>query len=448
MKYHLTSLIVLFSLTLASCSLAEDITPPPGYQSPTSVPALPQATQTLQAAWTTEPATATAIPEATSAGTQSTTLSADVSETPGASLGNINGTLVNGSGSSIPEGQKVTLVGFDKNQSGNYQKTLQVDTPVNADGSYSFKDVEFLLDRAFLIITSWGGVEFESDPVYVSAATTNFSIPITIYEKTDDFNVLAFKQVHLIFDLSSQNVIQVTELFVVTNPGKQVLLVTSDGTTIPFIHIPEAASSVQYQLSQSSSQLLNATGGFAMLPGADKQYGFVASFTIPYSNTLKFVQPFSLPVSSLTVFIPQGMRLRSEQLTDAGLQTIQSQSYQMYQANTMASGSSLSLTLSGKPGTSTGFKLDRQTVVLIGIGVMGILLIGVGIYFYLHDRARFKKENEENEGQTEKDALGEDRDNIMDAMIALDDQYKAGEIPKEAFEERRMELKERLKGVL
>ncbi len=55
----------------------------------------------------------------------------------------------------------------------------------------------------------------------------------------------------------------------------------------------------------------------------------------------------------------------------------------------MASGSSLSLTLSGKPATSTGFTSDKQTMVLIGIGVVGILLIGVGIYFYLRDRARF-----------------------------------------------------------
>jgi hypothetical protein len=193
---------------------------------------------------------------------------------------------------------------------------------------------------------------------------------------------------------------------------------------------------------------LNATGGFAMVPGADKQYGFVASYTLPYSNSLKFDQPFSMPVSSLTVFIPQGMRLRGEQLTDAGLQDIQGKSYQMYQANKMASGSSLSVTLSGNPGAKAGSTLSRQTWVLIGIGVVGVLLIGLGIYLYLRDRARLKRENEGNQEEIGEDAIGKDRDSIMDAMIALDDQYKAGEIPKEAYENRRGELKERLKGVL
>ena len=69
----------------------------------------------------------------------------------------------------------------------------------------------------------------------------------------------------------------------------------------------------------------------------------------------------------------------------------------------------------------------------------------------MRDRTRVLKEEQEDQekrNQQQEDALGEDPENIMDAMIALDDQYKAGEIPKEAYEKRRMELKERLKGIL
>ena len=251
----------------------------------------------------------------------------------------------------------------------------------------------------------------------------------------------------IIFDLSSQNVIQVTELFIATNPGKQTVVVSSDGSSVPFIQTPPNAGGLQFQLSQGSSQLLNATEGFAMPPGADKQYGFVATYTLPYTKSLKFSQPFSLPVSSLTVFIPKGMRLRGEQLTDAGPQDVQGKSYQMYQANKMASGSTLSLTLSGQPESSTGASSNNKTWISIGIGVIGILLIGLGLYLFLRDRARFKRENELPEEVLEKDALGEDRDSLMDAMIALDDQYKAGEIQKEAYEQRRTELKDRLKGL-
>ncbi len=447
MKIRLIALIIILSLFLVSCSLSEDITPPPGYQSPSPVPTLTQATPTPEATWTMELSSVTS--EATTAGTESTTPPTILPATTSAALGNITGRLANGSGSDIPDGQKVTLVGFDQDQSGSYQKTLESESPVNPDGTYSFTGIEFPLNRAFLVITSFGGVEYQSDPVFVKDPTTNYSIPITIYDETNDFNVLTFDQVHLKFDYSSKDIVQVTEVYIVTNPGKQVVVVTSNGTTIPFMPTPVGASNVQFQLSQGSAQLLNATGGFAILPGTDKQYGFVVSFSMPYGRSLKFNQPFSLPVPSLTVFVPQGMRLSGEQLTAAGTQTIQNQSYLMYQSNNMASGSLLSLTISGKPGTPAGFQFNRQTIVWIGIGVIGILLIGLGIYLYLRDRARILKEdNKENEGKMEEDALGEDSDTIMDAMIALDDQYKAGEIAKEAYEKRRFELKERLKGIL
>ena len=453
MKFRLTALAIFLCLFLGACSLAEDITPPPGYNHPPSAPTLAPSTATVVISSSAPPATATS--EITPATTQSTTPVANVTTTPGASLGTFTGILSNGSGGAIPTGQTVTLVGLDQDQTGSYQKVSELQSPVNGDGSYRFTGVAVALNRAFLIVSSYAGVEYQSDPVIVKDATTDYSIPIIIYDKTNAFNALTLDQVHLKFDLSSQNGISVTELFIVTNPGKQVVFVTSDGTAIPFLPIPTGASGVQFQLAQGSAQLLNATGGFALLPGSDKQYGFLASFSMPYTNSLKYNQLFALPVSSLTVFVPQGVHLSGEQLTSAGPQTIQSQTYQMYQSNKMAAGSSLSLALSGKTGTSTGLPFDRQTLILIGIGIIGILLTGAGVYLYMRDRAHLLKEEQEEQrvlqmqaGQMEEDALGDNSDDIMDAMIALDDQYKAGEIPKEAYEKRRNELKERLKGCL
>ena len=446
MKFRSVALICFLVLSAVSCSLAEDITPPPGYESLNPEPTLTPVSQTTSLAAT--PVAATATPERIPTETETKSPSGEPTTTPGSNRGSVTVELVNGSGGIIPDGQQVTLVGFDKDTTGNYQKSMELAAQVGKDDSTLFEDVEAPLDRAFLVITSLGGVEYQSDPIFVTSDTKDFSVPLTIYETTDDASVLSFTQIHLFFNSPSQDVIAVTELFFVNNPGNKVVIISSDGATIPFIQIPDAASNLNFQLSQGSAALLNASEGFAMLPGAEKQYGFVASFSMPYSKKIQFEQNFILPVDSLTVLTPEGMRLRGEQLIDAGTQNIQDQIYQMYQANNIASGGILSLTISGKPGETNGFALDRQTMVLIGIGVVGILLIGAGVYFFLHDRARFRKESEEVEEQIEADALGEDREAIMDAMIVLDDQYKGGEIPKEAFEKRRSELKDRLKRVL
>ena len=57
------------------------------------------------------------------------------------------------------------------------------------------------------------------------------------------------------------------------------------------------------------------------------------------------------------------------------------------------------------------------------------------------------KEEDIEEG-VEGDAFGEDRDSIMDAILVLDDQHRAGEIPQEAYEKRRAELKGRLEKLI
>jgi hypothetical protein len=197
---------------------------------------------------------------------------------------------------------------------------------------------------------------------------------------------------------------------------------------------------------------MSATNGFAILPGADKQYGIIAIFTLPYTNRLVFTQPFNLPVSSATIIVPEGVKVRSDQLTDAGTQASTGTTvttFHLYQASSLASGSTLTLTISGMPGDKAGFVLDQRTWLMIGVGALGLILIGLGIFLFLRDR-KLRKLEEEFEGDDEEgdeDALGDDRESIMDAIIALDDQFKVGDISKEAYEKRRGELKDRLKGL-
>jgi hypothetical protein len=451
MKFHLTVVIVFLSVVLAACSLSEDITPPPGYQSPTSAPTLGPATQTPLPTWTSEPATATPAPapsegaEATSSGADSVTPSAEVSATPSALVVTIKGAVTMNSGSTLPTDLAAALFLYDTSAE---QVMQTLTTTVQPDGSYQFTEVPASSSTAYWASVEYSGVTYDSDPAFYVDTKSSYDLPVVLYDSSEDISALTSSQVHVKFDMSSQSVIQVTELYIVINSGSQVLIIASDGTSIPFIQVPQGASDVQYQLASGSAPLLSASKGFALLPGAEKQYGIVAVFTLPYDRSLKFAQPFPLAVSSLTIFIPQGMRLRSDLLTDAGTQNIQDQAYHLYRGDSLAPGSSLSLTLSGKPGASTGLSLSRQTILLIGIGVVGVLLIGLGVYLYLRDRARSRDEEEENEQEVEKDALCDNRESIMDAIITLDDQYKAGGIPQKVYEKRRAELKERLKKLV
>jgi hypothetical protein len=451
MKVRLTILIVLLSLALAACSLAEDITPPAGYSAPTSIPTIVPATQTPEPPSASSPTltseSVATTTETTPALTDSTTPSAEVSPTAQASVV-IDGTVTIASGTALPDGTIATLRLYTTSG----QEMQKVTGPILPDGKYEFINVPADNTIIYLVTVEYKDVTYESSYAQFDGTLFQFDMPITVYDTTSDLNALTITQTHLQFDFSTAGQVQVMALYVISNPGANTVIVSSDGTSVPFIQIPEGAAGVQYQLAQSSSQLMMATNGFALLPGADKQYGIITIFTLPYTNRLVFTQPFNLPVSSATIIVPEGVRVRSDQLTDSGTQASTGTTvttFHLYQASSLASGSTLTMTISGMPGDKTGFVLDQRTWLMIGVGALGLILIGLGIFLFLRDR-KLRKLEEEFEGDDEEgdeDALGDDRESIMDAIIALDDQFKAGDISKEAYEKRRGELKDRLKDL-
>jgi hypothetical protein len=452
MKFRLTILIILLSLALTSCSLAEDITPPPDYSTPTSISTILPASQTPEPPSTATPTPTSELvsttPESTPAITDSTTPSAEVSPTAQANLIVIDGRVTLASGGAIPVGTSATLLLYNTTSG---QEMQRLTTLILPDGKYEFMDIPADSTTVYMVTVDYSGITYHSDFVQFDGTLFQFDMPITVYDSTNDLNVLTITQAHLQFDFSTAGQIQVMALYVIINPGGDAVIVPSDGTSVPFIQIPESAASVQYQLAQSSSPLLNATGGFALLPGADKQYGIIATFTLPYTNRLEITQPFFLPVSSATIIVPEGVKVRSDQLTDGGTQTSTGTpvtTFHLYQADSLASGSTLTMTVSGMPGDKSGFVLDQRTWLMIGVGTLGLILISLGIFLFLRDRKLRKLEDEyEDDEESDEDAFGDDRESIMDAIIALDDQYKAGDISKEAYEQRRDELKDRLKNL-
>jgi hypothetical protein len=89
----------------------------------------------------------------------------------------------------------------------------------------------------------------------------------------------------------------------------------------------------------------------AILPfqPSDKFYSIIAFFNMPYDKSLELTQPLALPVSSALVIVPEGIKVKSDQLTDDGIQqTQQGFNVQMYSGSSLSAGSPLEMTLSGQ----------------------------------------------------------------------------------------------------
>jgi hypothetical protein len=316
-------------------------------------------------------------------------------------------------------------------------------TEVDQAGRYQFDNVPADAKVTYFVMVSFAGVTYASDPVSYDGKFTSRDVPITVYDATEDLDQLSISQVHMQFDFSTSGQAQARFLYILSNLGKKSVLVQSDGRHIPFIDFPAGANGTQFELAQGGAALAQADNGFALLPGADKQYGIIATFSLPFEKTLTLSQPFNLPVSSATVLVPVGIRVKSDQLTDTGVQSMEGKDYHLYQGGSLASGSTLELTISGKPGSANPFSTNPQTTILVTLLVAGVLLMGLG--FFLLRRGRSKEALAEvSSGAAQSDPL-EDRDSIMDAIIALDDQYKGGCISRDVYHKRRDELKQKLK---
>ncbi len=410
---------------------------------PKAIPtSTPEATATLEA----QPATPDpqlSTPEAA--------VTSEASATPEIAVGTISGTVVNATGNALPAGLTVILRGFDhgSDASGGLAEAINLSVPLAPDGAFNFENVEMPAGRLFLAEVTFTGVPYQSDFLVAEDGMDKLSLPpLNIYETMTDLALLKLDQTHIVFDFSSQGIAQVYAIYILTNSSTQTIVILTDGQSLPFIALPENAQNVGFDVAEGSAPLLPADGGFAIPPSAN-QYGIVAFFTLPYDKKLEVTQPFKLAAESVTLFVPDGFKVKGDQLTDAGVKPIQGNSFQTYTTENVKADSSLTFTVRGSTKTSMGgTSLDTKTSLIVGLGGLGIVLILAGVYLFFRDRARQGEPEEDEEEEAPEDALGEDPVSLTDAILALDDQFKSGCIAKEAYEKRRAELKARLKELL
>jgi mono/diheme cytochrome c family protein len=361
----------------------------------------------------------------------------------------VYGSLINDSGTSIPKGLQVTLKIFD-----NMQENGSLDTIVLPDGTYVFPNVPMSSDRIVIATVSYGGQEFNSEPSKLPTTDpeqeqtgADLKLDIHISDSTTNTSALTVDRLHVFFDFSREGVVQVIELFLVSNKGNQTVVPESkDKGTLSF-ELPANASNLQFQDSVIGERYLLTDKGFtdtASVPPGDDSLQVLFAYDLPYAGKADFALPIPYNTGSIIVMAPSdGVKLKSDMLVDGGMKTNTQSSFRVYNATNIQAGSTLKFSMAGQPSTQNG-KVSglKFNTTLIGVFV---LLLAVGMSgFYLYERSKARVKKQAAAGMTE----FKDRDTLMDAIIALDEQYKSGKINQSAYQQRRDELKDQLKNLL
>ncbi len=368
--------------------------------------------------------------------------------TPTATQGTVTvtGMVTNGSNAPLPEGLTVLLRGFVQDASGNFQVAVEQETDVSADGEFLFEGVDASTPRVFIAVTEFNGVQYFSEPVMATGEEEEIRLPLTIYNTTTDTSALTVDRWHIFLDFPQPDTVEVIEVFVISNLSQETVVPPAEGEPVLTFLLPEGASNLQFEDSVLGERYVAVEGGFGdtrpVIPGAGN-HQVVFSFTLPYQRSLAFAQPVPAVVDSTVVLVPEGITIKSDLLTNSGTRELQGDTYTMYASSTLPAGATLEMRVSGKPkaGPTATTGLSSQEGILIGAGALGVVLILAGVWLYLRDRSRLEKEEVE-------EADLEDPDEVMDAIIALDDLHRAGELGDEAYRARRAELKEKLRRLL
>jgi hypothetical protein len=169
---------------------------------------------------------------------------------------------------------------------------------------------------------------------------------------------------------------------------------------------------------------------------------------VPKVNEFEFSQQFALPAAAVTVFVPEGITIQNSKAKDRGVQAIQNFNFRIYEMGSVLAGETLRLVISGTPrdaasASNAGAALSNQNL-LLGAGALGVALILAGAWMYLRDRNRAEETGTDDQNEDE----FESPEDVIDAIIALDDLHRARKISVEAHQKRRAELKEILKGMM
>ncbi len=357
----------------------------------------------------------------------------------------VTGKVINASGGKLPEDLAVTLLGYEHNQA-----VTAMRTHVERDGSFIFPDVDFAPGRMFLASVRFNAEVYYSEPIQPVdlSPESDVHVPIFVYETTNDTSVLVAERVHIYFDFIPPDSIQVVELFVISNRSEKVVVPDRRGEPLLEFELPDEAVNLTFHQAPFEKQFVKTIRGFGdtrSIPPGKEHHQVMFTFELPYKTQLEAIFTMPLAVETALVALPagNGAKLYSNQLRQAGSRTMHEKQVQLYSANALPAGSRLELRMIA---AGNWMETDAQPWIEPGIWIGGgVLLLAVAAIWLARQRRKGRLTAKQPILAAEG---GETADALLDAIVALDDLYHAGELPEAAYRVRRAALKERLRQML
>lgn len=352
------------------------------------------------------------------------------------------GTLANGTaGASAPNRMPLTLYALDSEAS-----TIMFTRTVTSDvgGRFVLDQLDPSPTIIYAVHVPYQKADYYSDLVTFAHGDLTVTMPITVYETTVDASAVQIEQMHLFFEFTPGRVVA-GQLFIVTNSGDRAYL-GAEGTSVRF-SLPPNATNVSFEDGAPGGRFQLVAGGFADTEAVTPGVGaaeILVSFELPYDGKkLDLDLTAAYPIRNVNVLVPEGgVMLTSGQLAATGSRDTQNGKMLHFVGGGLAAGQAFALQLSGAPSlepagqASTG--IGGVSPLLVASAILLLAAAGIVAFVWL------RQERATAEPEAEQVDLDAQREEMLDAMAALDDDFEAGQIPEADYRRQRQELKAEL----
>ena len=356
----------------------------------------------------------------------------------------VNGQVINGTTGEVPTDAIARLRAFTQ----DLEIALDMTETLDDDGRYQFNLTDVPQDLFYRISLTYDDVEFGSDFGQLSFDEPELELPITVYDKSSDPTAVDIEQLHIVLSFGDDTV-QISELYVASQNSPTVFVGESgeaEKGTFEML-LPDRADNVFFQRGFGSldtfveaDEIVVTDDGWAdILPLRPGPAGLtmLASYELPYDDRATISHPLKYDTAGINLVIQgEGVSLaETEGWTDRGQQTLESGTVSTYGQINIPAGNTLTLNLEGRPrGANVAGGLVVNNTAEIFIGGAAAVLVIVGSVFAVR---RWRLEPEELVS----------RDELLQEIADLDDEFEAGEIAEDEYRQERQELIEELNAV-
>lgn len=338
-----------------------------------------------------------------------------------------------------------------------------------ADGSFKFDNLIVEPDRGYGVAVNYGGINYYSPLVKLDSSKPSQTTTLNVYETTTTDPGMQLSRAHVLVDFADSATVRVGELYQIDNTGDRTFVAPPNGATMT-LPLPPGAKNFQFQ-NEDLDAAAQVSGASVRLdtPWTPGPHQVVLSYDLPYSGSLDLQRTFPYPVGEINVLVAD----KGVQLAPSGMQakpstsTPQGESFQTFQAQNLAVGQSIGLTLSGapknvpapaansggapnapapaagagaRPASATAPLAPTYQSSLVWLGLLFAALALVGVLLWPRLRAPFARRQQVS--------LSASQDALLDQIAALDDAYAEGQVSEVDYTVRRADAKARLIAVM